>query len=290
MESKVIAQLFENHTIRQRTTDGYLSATDMCKVFGKKFETYYKTKNTKEYINELSMSLGGDMVDVKHGGAPNEHGSWIHPQVATHLAQWLSPKFAVQVNRWVLRYLAGDITLVKDVVQQHELVTGNKITKIDFDYEEKYDQMIKRRLEIDEQFNKVNEGKIKCLNDLEAIKNRGDALVYVALKNSIMNSYAYNYSRQQTDDQPLMLANDESQLLKNKDISTMYNDIVGGHPKSTDLIKLGKLISNEYRRRYNSEPMTTDKHVNGAIRPVKVYHPRDYNWIEHIIHNYKPSN
>lgn len=32
----------------------------------------------------------------------------MHPQVAIHLAQWLSPEFAVQVSEWVFRWLSGE--------------------------------------------------------------------------------------------------------------------------------------------------------------------------------------
>ena len=37
-------------------------------------------------------------------------GTWVHPQVATHLAQWLSPKFAVLVSRWVVDWMSGGLT------------------------------------------------------------------------------------------------------------------------------------------------------------------------------------
>jgi hypothetical protein len=42
--------------------------------------------------------------------------------VAIHLAQWLSPAFAVKVTKWVARYIAGDITLVPEVVARHDAV------------------------------------------------------------------------------------------------------------------------------------------------------------------------
>ena len=33
----------------------------------------------------------------------------MHPRVAIHLAQWLSPEFAVQVSDWVFRWMTGQI-------------------------------------------------------------------------------------------------------------------------------------------------------------------------------------
>ena len=36
-------------------------------------------------------------------------GTWVHPQVAINLAQWLSPKFAVLVSKWVFEWMSGNI-------------------------------------------------------------------------------------------------------------------------------------------------------------------------------------
>jgi hypothetical protein len=36
-------------------------------------------------------------------------GTWVHPQVAIHLGQWASPKFAVLVSKWVFEWMSGGI-------------------------------------------------------------------------------------------------------------------------------------------------------------------------------------
>lgn len=41
------------------------------------------------------------------GGTPHLQGTWVHPQVAVHLAQWLSPRFSVLVTRWVTDWMSG---------------------------------------------------------------------------------------------------------------------------------------------------------------------------------------
>jgi hypothetical protein len=38
---------------------------------------------------------------------PEIQGTWVHPQVAIHLAQWLSPKFAVRVSKWVYDWVSA---------------------------------------------------------------------------------------------------------------------------------------------------------------------------------------
>ena len=44
---------FADNIIRQRSRDGYLSATDMCKANGKLFGNYYQLDQTKEFLGEL---------------------------------------------------------------------------------------------------------------------------------------------------------------------------------------------------------------------------------------------
>lgn len=41
------------------------------------------------------------------GGDIRFQGTWVHPQVAINLAQWLSAKFAVQVSQWVFDWMSG---------------------------------------------------------------------------------------------------------------------------------------------------------------------------------------
>lgn len=96
--------------IDQRAADGYINATAMCKAVGKEWSNYYKSSATKEFLDELGAVLPIGRTGLIHtiqGGVPALQGTWVHPQVATHLAQWLSPKFAVRVSKWVHDWLSG---------------------------------------------------------------------------------------------------------------------------------------------------------------------------------------
>ncbi len=96
---------FCDHPIRQRTSDGYLSATDMCKANKKLYGDWYRLDNTKEYLSELSSDMGlptSQLVEVRKGNTKKyQQGTWVHPRVATVLALWISPKFAVKVTHWI---------------------------------------------------------------------------------------------------------------------------------------------------------------------------------------------
>lgn len=109
-ELPIIHHKIEKSSINQRATDGYINATEMCQIANKRINNYIRLQTTKDYINELSaetrISVSALLQQVR-GGNPQLQGTWVHPQVAIHLAQWLSPKFAVMVNKWVFEWMSG---------------------------------------------------------------------------------------------------------------------------------------------------------------------------------------
>lgn len=105
----LIAHEVNNSVINQRSIDGYINATALCAAASKEWGHYASNNRTKEFFSELSTDIGipiSELIQsVKGGNGPQ--GTWVHPQVSLHLAQWLSAKFAVQVTRWVHDWLSG---------------------------------------------------------------------------------------------------------------------------------------------------------------------------------------
>ena len=82
--------------------DGMINATMLCKAHGKKLlANYNQNKQTKEYLQALSLNIGIPIIELFVTTAGKYGGTWVHRKVAIHLAQWLSPSFAVQVSNWV---------------------------------------------------------------------------------------------------------------------------------------------------------------------------------------------
>jgi hypothetical protein len=294
--SLIIAKVFDKHNIRQREKDGYLSATDMCKAFGKLFADYNRLTSTVDYMAAVLNDMGipiSELVQTRKGGIPTEQGTWVHPLIATHLAQWLSPKFSLQVNKWVLRYLSGDPTLVKDVVDNHDKIHKVKTTQINFSEDKERAELEERRANIEKikaetekmrletamGYRKLEADTVMACTPLlaQVEQFKGDAHIYSAVKSYIVNTMTFN-----TRVLPDPAANAENILL-NKDISQIIRDNHWRLPDNTVLCKIGKAISQEYYRRYNRKPLTANKHVNGSIRAVKVYAPVDLPWITEII-------
>jgi hypothetical protein len=95
--------------VDQRASDGYINATAMCKAAGRLFGHYRSNDGTEAFLKALEADIGipiSQLIQVLRG-ANVVQGTWVHPQVAIHLAQWLSPQFAVQVSKWVFDWMSG---------------------------------------------------------------------------------------------------------------------------------------------------------------------------------------
>lgn len=115
-ENSVIVRRFNNVEISQRITDRYIDATRMCQANGKFWADYWRIGPTQEFLAELSSDTGipiTGLVEVRQGGLPSEQGTFVHPFVGINLGQWCSPRFAVQVAKWMEELLrTGETSIV----------------------------------------------------------------------------------------------------------------------------------------------------------------------------------
>ncbi|MCW2309739.1 KilA-N domain-containing protein [Rhodobium gokarnense] len=111
----IVIHPFHAARIEQRVEDGYLNATAMCKAAGKKFNDYARLDATSGFMSALSAEAGIPVSkliqSVKGGSGPQ--GTWVHPKVAIHLAQWLSPEFAVWCTNVLFDWMGGKTVPVK---------------------------------------------------------------------------------------------------------------------------------------------------------------------------------
>jgi hypothetical protein len=133
LASRALTKQFKGFNIRVRGADGYIHATDMCKVGKKTWSNYIKNSTTIEFINELETCLRIRRHLLIHSitnGLNENRGTWVHPHIAINLAQWVSPIFAVKVAGWVSRFISGDLTLAKEVLENHDS-ENNTITSFE---------------------------------------------------------------------------------------------------------------------------------------------------------------
>jgi len=114
----------EQFRIQARASDGYINATQLCQVGGKRFNDWYRLENTKALCEALSSDAGisaTKIIESTKGGNSQLQGSWIHPDLAVQLAQWISPAFGIRVSRWVREILTTGHTSL-DPKSNEELI------------------------------------------------------------------------------------------------------------------------------------------------------------------------
>lgn len=142
MTTAVVLKKFNDVEIPIRPGDRYVNATAMCKAGGKLWADYARLKRTNRFLAALSRSMGIPidlLVEQRVTGLNNERGTWVHPNVATSLAQFLSPEFEASVAQWLSELLStGKVStlppvgrkawsdrLGKDWPKHHDYVTSH---------------------------------------------------------------------------------------------------------------------------------------------------------------------
>lgn len=109
--------------VQMRKSDGFCSLTFMAKAAGKKTNDYMRMSSTKDFFEELKSNTGNHVLEKQVGG--DHGGTWGHPQVAIHMAQWCSPKFAVAVSELVFKFMSGQLTTEESQETGRALFVGD---------------------------------------------------------------------------------------------------------------------------------------------------------------------
>ena len=118
MSALNLARAINGVTIKQRAIDGYIDATAMCTAYKKRFNDYRQGLATEEFLRALERNTGIQLFElVQSTRGRHTGGTWVHPRVAIHLAQWCSPEFAVLVTGWIEEW-AGKPAFQKQVSAQ----------------------------------------------------------------------------------------------------------------------------------------------------------------------------
>lgn len=87
-----------------RKEDGYINATQLCKVGGKEFKKWHKNDKTKELVEKVytKTQIDKDMlIQINRSGLNEERCTWVHPTIGLHIAQWISTDFFLQTVDWI---------------------------------------------------------------------------------------------------------------------------------------------------------------------------------------------
>jgi len=103
--------------VEERNGNMRFNLTMMSKPYGtsKAPRQWLRTTSAQNYLKVLSAAIKRataqnqvvtELVEVRRGGIPERQGTWAnHYLIAIEYAQWLDPKFAIEVNMLLHDYM-----------------------------------------------------------------------------------------------------------------------------------------------------------------------------------------
>ncbi|MGL6342721.1 MAG: KilA-N domain-containing protein [Waterburya sp.] len=148
--------LYKDQSIEQRDVDGYVNATQMAKVNNFNINDWSINSQTIAYIECVSQQTGIPAHSLKikvSEGFPAKTNTWVHPLVAIHLAQWISPEFHVWCNRHIKTLMETGKTEVSITQSKKELARTTAkedfelLIALGFEDDKNIKQLIRDKLE-----------------------------------------------------------------------------------------------------------------------------------------------
>jgi hypothetical protein len=104
-QNNIILHQYNGFAVPQRSTDGYVNLTEMCKVGNKLIADWLRLKSSKEYLDGLSRSMNipiGQLVYINNTGLNETRGTWGHKLVGVEVAGWINIDFKIWSNLHIL--------------------------------------------------------------------------------------------------------------------------------------------------------------------------------------------
>jgi hypothetical protein len=253
---EIIVHALNQVAIGQRVHDGHLNATALCQAAEKRFADYQRLKTTEEFLATLSRSVGipTHLLVEKIVTGPNEQrGTWVHPQVAIHLAIWCSAEFAVQVTGWVEQWYR-----TREHPLHHPL--------------------------------RVYQGLLALIREVKTLLE--DLHMFEAPDRLLLADHVRNVLMAASGQLSLPGATHATAVsgqiwhVGDRIMALGYpqRSVNGGkkriHPALT---KIGRRAAQAYRHRHGAAPMKATRYVDGAPRQVSVYGAADVDLLDQAI-------
>lgn len=99
MTVSILRHEWNGHEVRQRSIDGYVNLTDMCRAEKRRAGDYLDLPSTQAYVAALAEDLGllPDFLVIKKRGRYGD--TYVHPEISIDCAQWISMPFRIWANR-----------------------------------------------------------------------------------------------------------------------------------------------------------------------------------------------
>jgi len=100
IDEKYSKALYGDFNVIIDITNGYINATKLCAVGGKRFDNWIRNNGSRELIKEFEENLTEyDNVVITDNSYGITRGTYVHPDLIPHIASWVSPKFACKISK-----------------------------------------------------------------------------------------------------------------------------------------------------------------------------------------------
>ena len=234
MPHDLVSRSWNDTPISRRASDGYVNATAMCKANGKRWSDFRDSDRCYEYLEALEAKTGipvFDLVQSKRGGA--DPGTWVHPDVATELARWISPAFSVFVNQWFREEFEA-----RSAAQQTEVPQLPAVVAV-------------------ERTIGVIRNVASFFDEMGGMDDRDRILLKDIARNQLLKLTSGSLPELPGDDEMT--------------ISDAWLEVAGVAMPRDKAIAVGKLVAQMYREQFNEEPPKRLQFVDSAPRQVNSY-------------------
>lgn len=136
-----------NLEVLMMAKNGYINITKLCKESRKKFNHWTDNASSQNLIREIGKSLGyaekdtniaSKLIIAIRTGNNYYRGSYVHPELAIHVATWCNAKYATIVSKVMVEYHSKE-----SVAERNELKRKNKmLAKDNRSLQEKVDELL----------------------------------------------------------------------------------------------------------------------------------------------------
>lgn len=158
---------------------GFINATKLCALAGKRFDNWLPKQHAKELIKELDKFVpankGTNIKLVNYGSNKNYKelsGSYVHRDLAVHIASWCSPKFALKVSKIVNQHIENEnrrLIRENERLKNDNQQKGDKIDELTLKLDQFREEQRKSHEEMKQKVDgllTINEEQTSVLNDI----------------------------------------------------------------------------------------------------------------------------
>lgn len=116
--------------IHENKDSKYINITDILTSAKSKklFTNWTSLVGSKKYIETLTKKLGVNIGDIIiHSTRGSKNCIWAHPYIAIEVARWISPDFSIDMNKIILRFITGDVSLIPEIADNAAAASGNVV-------------------------------------------------------------------------------------------------------------------------------------------------------------------